>query len=116
MTNNIRARKQDKKEPLINQIPKKEDDGISDSEKWRIIEQSGVLNKIATPSRAKEQDEDQESTTIDYALQAIFLAIPFSLLFATFEITVQVQYHEPWSLRQMGWRMLHVLPGKSKSN
>ncbi|GAB5591877.1 hypothetical protein Unana1_06777 [Umbelopsis nana] len=106
----IRSRKQDKKEPLINQIPKSPQDDISDTDKWRIIEQSGVLKKINTAGTKANEGEDVQTTTIDYALQAVFLAIPFSLLFATFEVTVQVQYHEPWSFPQMGWRMVHVLP------
>ncbi|KAH8552347.1 hypothetical protein BGW37DRAFT_424718 [Umbelopsis sp. PMI_123] len=105
----IRSRKQQNKQPLIKQIPRQAaDDDISDTDKWRIIEQSGVLKNAATQSTANEVDQD--SNTLDYVLQAVFLAFPFSFLFATFEVTVQVQYSEPWSYRQLGWRMLHVLP------
>lgn len=108
----IRSRKQQNKEPLIKQIPKpKGKDDISDTDKWKIIEQSGVLKQAAASSKPNEQDQD--ATTLDYALQAVFLALPFSFLFATFEVTVQVQYSEPWSYGQLGWRMLHVLPGES---
>ncbi|KAI8576637.1 hypothetical protein K450DRAFT_159068, partial [Umbelopsis ramanniana AG] len=80
---------------------------ISDTDKWNIIEQSGVLKQVATTS---SMEEDSDATTLDFALQAIFLALPFSFLFATFEVTVQVQYSEPWSYGQLPWRMLHVLP------
>ncbi|KAI9289797.1 hypothetical protein BC943DRAFT_82767 [Umbelopsis sp. AD052] len=103
----IRSRKQQNKEPLISQIPKQKDkDVISDTDKWNIIEQSGVLKQVASASK----EEDPAANTLDYALQAIFLALPFSFLFATFEVTVQVQYSEQWSYRQLPWRMLHVLP------
>jgi hypothetical protein len=111
----IRSRKQQNKQPLIKQIPRQAaDDDISDTDKWRIIEQSGVLKNAATQSTANEVDQD--SNTLDYVLQAVFLAFPFSFLFATFEVTVQVQYSEPWSYRQLGWRMLHVLPGENHAS
>lgn len=106
----IRSRKTDaKKEPLINKIPNNPQSDISDADKWKIIEQSGVLKKASMP---EEEDDDNESNTVDYMLQAIFLALPFSMLFATFQVTVQVQYNEPWTYSQMGYRMLHVMPGK----
>jgi hypothetical protein len=109
----IRSRKSDaKKPPLINKIPSNPQSDISDADKWKIIEQSGVLKKASLPD---EDDDDYESNTLDYVLQAIFLAIPFSMLFATFQVTVQVQYNEPWTYYQMGNRMLHVMPGKNST-
>lgn len=106
----IRSRKTDaKQEPLINKIPKNPQSDISDADKWKIIEQSGVLKKASKP---EVESEDYEPSTVDYVVQAICFAIPFSLLFATFQVTVQVQYNEPWTVSQMGYRMLHVMPGK----
>ncbi|KAI9480329.1 MAG: hypothetical protein EXX96DRAFT_176862 [Benjaminiella poitrasii] len=81
--------------PLIDQIPSnRPGDDIPDEEKLRLIDQSGLLKKVKTRER---ELNTQDPTTAEYIWQAIFLSIPFGFLLATFDITVKVQYSEPWN-------------------
>ncbi|KAI7888895.1 uncharacterized protein EV154DRAFT_544744 [Mucor mucedo] len=82
--------------PLINKIPTNNNsDGISDAEKFRLIDQSGLMQKVK--QRESELLVKKQATTSEYVWQAIFLSIPFGFLMATFDITVKVQFSEPWN-------------------
>ncbi|KAI7902124.1 uncharacterized protein BX663DRAFT_536768 [Cokeromyces recurvatus] len=83
--------------PLIDQISsQKSKDDIPDDEKLRLIDQTGLLKKVK-----KREAELAEPTTAEYIWQAIFLSIPFGFLMATFDVTVKVQYSEPWNYASM---------------
>ncbi|KAI8990029.1 hypothetical protein BDB01DRAFT_841884 [Pilobolus umbonatus] len=79
--------------PLINNIPDKPSD-IPPSEQLRIIEQTGLMKKVK--QREAELLVKRQTSTAEYIWQAIFLSIPFGFLVATFDVTVRVQYSEPW--------------------
>lgn len=98
-------------EPLINRIPdrkKKQDDDISDAEKFRLMEQTGLLHKVK--KREAELKAERTSTAV-YFWQALFMSIPFGFLLGTFEVTVKVQYSEPWSYGDIPVRALKSVPG-----
>ncbi|CAO3641355.1 unnamed protein product [Mucor fragilis] len=83
------------KEPLISKIPAQPSDGIPDAEKLRLIDQTGLMKKVK--QRESELMVKKQATTAEYIWQAIFLSIPFGFLMATFDVTVKVQYSEPWN-------------------
>ncbi|GAN09421.1 conserved hypothetical protein [Mucor ambiguus] len=83
------------KEPLISKIPSQPSDGIPDDEKLRLIDQTGLMKKVK--QRESELMVKKQATTAEYIWQAIFLSIPFGFLMATFDVTVKVQYSEPWN-------------------
>ncbi|KAI8384437.1 uncharacterized protein BYT42DRAFT_592692 [Radiomyces spectabilis] len=84
-------------EPLINRIPKqKKQDDVPDDEKLRLIEQTGLLQKVKQ-REAELAAQHNQASTAEYIWQAIFLSIPFGFLVATFDVTVKVQFSEPWT-------------------
>ncbi|KAL1927966.1 hypothetical protein VTP01DRAFT_3371 [Rhizomucor pusillus] len=100
-------------EPLINRIPdrqkqqKQKDDNIPESEKLRLMEQAGLLKKV---KRREAELKAERTSTAVYIWQAIFLSIPFGLLLGTFDITVKVQYSEPWSYMDLLIRAVKSAP------
>lgn len=90
-------------EPLVKKIPSQTDE-IPDDEKLRLIDQTGILHKVK---------EEQTTTTGEYIWQAIFLSIPFGFLFATFDISVKVQYSEPWNYYGMVMKCMKSAPGET---
>lgn len=106
-------------EPLINRIPdrqkqqKQKDDNIPESEKLRLMEQAGLLKKV---KRREAELKAERTSTAVYIWQAIFLSIPFGLLLGTFDITVKVQYSEPWSYMDLLIRAVKSAPGKKIAN
>lgn len=97
-------------EPLVKKIPTRQSkDEIPDDEKLRLIDQTGLLKKV----KAREEEEEQTSTA-EYIWQAIFLSIPFAFLVATFDVSVKVQYSEPWGYYGMFLKCIKSAPGKKK--
>ncbi|KAI8888265.1 hypothetical protein K501DRAFT_321014 [Backusella circina FSU 941] len=87
-----------KGEPLINKIPSQTNhDNISNEEKLRLIDQTGLLKKVKIREQELIKQKQHVTTTSEYIWQAIFLSIPFGFLMATFDVTVKVQYSEPWN-------------------
>ncbi|KAI8331985.1 hypothetical protein EDC96DRAFT_31000 [Choanephora cucurbitarum] len=97
-------------QPLIDKIPtnkKSNKDDIPDDEKLRLIDQTGLLQKV----KQREQEiEQQSTTTAEYVWQAIFLSIPFAFLMGTFDVTVKVQYNEPWDYAGLLTRCVKSAP------
>lgn len=102
--------------PLIERVPSKSGanaDDIPDSEKWRIIEETGLLKQVPKAKRRKPKEEPEyEPERWEYVFQAFFLAVPFSLLHAVFDVVVKVQYHEEWTGLGMLFKALQAFPGK----
>lgn len=97
------------KEPLISKIPAQPSDGIPDAEKLRLIDQTGLMKKVK--QRESELMVKKQATTAEYIWQAIFLSIPFGFLMATFDVTVKVQYSEPWNYAGIVTKCAKSAPG-----
>ncbi|KAI8093686.1 uncharacterized protein BX664DRAFT_330322 [Halteromyces radiatus] len=99
------------KEPLIRRIP-------NASNKTNIREPSSsdaFIEQKATglfeQAKLREQQLKQQSvSTAQYIWQAIFLSIPFGLLLAAFDVTVKVQFDEPWDYYGLGLRAIKAAP------
>lgn len=101
------AKDASKSKPLIQQIPgPSQKDSISQEEKERLLQQSGLLKRV------KKREAELQTTTAQYVWQAIFMTIPFGFLLGAFDITVKIQYSEPWSYVDMLTRALRSAPGK----
>ncbi|ORY89563.1 hypothetical protein BCR43DRAFT_500003 [Syncephalastrum racemosum] len=99
------AKDASKSKPLIQQIPESsKKDTISEEEKERLLRQSGLLKRV------KKREAELQTTTAQYVWQAIFMTIPFGFLLGAFDITVKVQYSEPWSYLDMLTRALRSAP------
>ncbi|KAG0168485.1 hypothetical protein DFQ28_006947 [Apophysomyces sp. BC1034] len=81
-------------EPLISRIPRNKPENVPESEQQRIIEQTGLLEKV---KKREAELAVRETTSAEFFWQAIFLSIPFGFLLAAFEVTVKVQYSETWT-------------------
>lgn len=99
--------------PLINKIPTQSSaDNIPDAEKLRLIDQTGLMKKVK--QREAELLVAKQGTTGEYIWQAIFLSIPFGFLMATFDVTVKVQFSEPWNYAGIVTKCAQSAPGKAK--
>lgn len=98
--------------PLISKIPttKPSGDDIPDAEKFRLIDQTGLMKKVK--QRESELLVKKQTTTAEYIWQAIFLSIPFGFLLATFDVTVKVQFSEPWDYAGIIVKCMKSAPGK----
>lgn len=96
--------------PLIDKIPAQSQDGIPDDEKLRLIDQTGLMQKVK--KREAELTVNKQTSTAEYVWQAIFLSIPFGFLMATFDVTVKVQYSEPWNYAGIVMKCAKSAPGK----
>lgn len=97
--------------PLINKIPtQSSSDNIPDAEKLRLIDQTGLMKKVK--QREAELLVTKQGTTGEYIWQAIFLSIPFGFLMATFDVTVKVQFSEPWNYAGIVTKCAQSAPGK----
>jgi hypothetical protein len=98
--------------PLINKIPSQSSaDNIPDAEKLRLIDQTGLMKKVK--QREAELLVTKQGTTGEYIWQAIFLSIPFGFLMATFDVTVKVQFSEPWNYAGIVAKCAQSAPGKA---
>jgi hypothetical protein len=102
-----------KQTPLINKIPTQSQDGIPDDEKLRLIDQTGLMQKVK--KREAELMVKKQASTAEYIWQAIFLSIPFGFLMATFDVTVKVQYSETWDYAGIVVKCAKSAPGNETS-
>ncbi|KAI8065094.1 hypothetical protein BC940DRAFT_241689 [Gongronella butleri] len=58
----------------------------------------------------QRQQQEQQISTAQYVWQAIFLAIPFGFLLGAFDVTVKVQYDEPWDVASLLLRSAKAIP------
>ncbi|CAO3610503.1 unnamed protein product [Cunninghamella blakesleeana] len=102
-TNNNNNNKDGKKKKDINDIPV--------SEQERLISQTGLLAKAKQREKELEKQRYEQSiSTAQYIWQAIFLSIPFGFLLAAFDVTVKVQFDEPWDYYSLGWKAVKTAP------
>ncbi|KAG2223421.1 hypothetical protein INT45_001727, partial [Circinella minor] len=102
-----RSQQQQSKEPLINQVPSGPVDDIPDDEKARMMQQSGLLQQV---KKREAELKQEEMTTSVYVWQALFMSIPFGFLLGAFDVTVRVQYSEPWSYTDLALRSIKAAP------
>jgi len=127
-------------EPSSSYDPTKDD--IPDDEKWRIIEQSGLLKRApqqANPTKpasssskkpkGKGKDKDRESddndeaqgfeelkdedddfTWEEHVFQAVFFSLPFSVLYGTFVLLVNMQYRQDYLWSEIVLGSLKMFP------
>ncbi|CAO3640347.1 unnamed protein product [Cunninghamella echinulata] len=106
------------KEPVVKRIPinknnsnkKGNVDDIPIAEQERIINQSGLLAKAKQREQELKRQQEQNTSTAQYIWQAIFLSIPFGFLLAAFDITVKVQFDEPWDYYSLGIKAMKSAP------
>ncbi|KAI8091243.1 uncharacterized protein B0P05DRAFT_462901 [Gilbertella persicaria] len=92
--------------PLIDKIPSSSD-AIPEDEKLRLINETGLLQKV----KKREAELEQQSTsTSEYIWQAIFLSIPFAFLMGTFDVTVKVQFSESWDYASLFMKCAKAAP------
>ncbi|KAI9253780.1 hypothetical protein BDA99DRAFT_518981 [Phascolomyces articulosus] len=105
---------QQSKGPLINRIPSQSTipgDDIPDDEKARIMQQSGLLQQVKRrEAELAQEKQEQQMTTSVFVWQAIFMSIPFGFLLGAFDVTVRVQYSEPWSYPELALRAIKAAP------
>lgn len=98
------------KEPLVNKIPSN-NDNIPEEEKMRLLNQTGLLQKVKKREEELKQQKQEPATTAEHIYMAIFLSIPFAILLATFDVVVKVQYFENWSYTGMALKAIKSAPG-----
>ncbi|KAL0091315.1 hypothetical protein J3Q64DRAFT_1807264 [Phycomyces blakesleeanus] len=95
-------------EPLINRIPHHpQNDNVPEAEKMRLFESTGLLQKV---KQREAELAKQHTTSTEYLWQAIFMSIPFAFLLGTFDITVKVQFSEPWTYSGLLIKSLKSIP------
>ncbi|EIE82622.1 hypothetical protein G6F46_008647 [Rhizopus delemar] len=97
------------KEPLVNKIPSN-NDNIPEEEKMRLLNQTGLLQKVKKREEELKQQKQEPATTAEHIYMAIFLSIPFAILLATFDVVVKVQYFENWSYTGMALKAIKSAP------
>ncbi|KAI0225796.1 hypothetical protein L0F63_006814 [Massospora cicadina] len=84
-------------------------DDIPESEKWRLIKGSGILDKVAKgPIGALKPSTPPAD---DFLFDAIVYAIPFTSLHVLMDNLVLKQYGEVADLSSMVWTFLRRFPG-----
>ncbi|KAG6855114.1 hypothetical protein C0991_006043 [Blastosporella zonata] len=81
---------------------------IPEQEQWRLINESGVLNKIKT--RAEEDESD--APLAEEIFDAIVIIIPISFLLLLMEILIHFQFGKHPTLKTMVDRMVSGVPSK----
>ncbi|KAF9334267.1 hypothetical protein BG006_002427 [Podila minutissima] len=100
---------------------------IADPEKWRIIKESGVLEKVKTNDRAWSGHNRHTSKEVerDYIFEGIFFSIPTTCLFVVMDILVHRQFGEDYGSGDIFRKIVKVFPAilimvyfsnKSKNN
>ncbi|KAF9582910.1 hypothetical protein BGW38_010600 [Lunasporangiospora selenospora] len=90
---------------------------IEDSEKWRLIKESGILGKVPRSSTLKakyiqdeEEHDDDDELERDYIFEGIFFSIPTASLFIVMDILVHRQFGEGYALNQIVTKLAKVFP------
>ncbi|KAG0237820.1 hypothetical protein BGW42_008441 [Actinomortierella wolfii] len=88
-------------------------DDIPDPEKWRLINESGILGRIPHSDRqSQDSDEDEtDDSNRDYLFEGIFFSIPTTCLFVVMDILVHRQYGETYSGANIFRKIVKIFPG-----
>ncbi|KAH8118438.1 hypothetical protein DFH11DRAFT_672326 [Phellopilus nigrolimitatus] len=98
-----------------------ETEGVSESEQWRIIEQSGVLKNIPRDTRSaplppagskaeEESDDEPCSPLCSEIFNAILFIIPFSSLYIMMDILAHRQYAHAFTTAQLIEKVVYGIP------
>ncbi|KAG6857352.1 hypothetical protein H0H87_005655 [Tephrocybe sp. NHM501043] len=87
--------------------PSSEVPDIPEKEQWRLIKESGVLNKLKTiPS------EMEDTPVAEEIFNAVIIIIPISFLLLLMEILIHFQYGKHPTLKTLVDRMVSGVPSK----
>jgi hypothetical protein len=86
-----------------------DDGGIPDDEKIRLIQQTGILDRIPKPKK-KKQPSGISSFSEDYLFLAILYTIPFCTIFAIMDTLIHRQYNQEAPITEVVTRVLKALP------
>lgn len=106
-----------KKESLVKRIPtKKASEAFPPTQEEFIQQKAGGLFEQAKRREAELQRQQTivPISTAQYIWQAIFLSIPFGLLLSAFDVTVKVQFDEPWDYQSLFLKAVKAAPGKAQ--
>ncbi|KAI8329447.1 hypothetical protein BC941DRAFT_362710 [Chlamydoabsidia padenii] len=100
------------KEPLVKRIPTKKPSEAFPTQEEFIQQKAGGLFEQAKRREAElnRQQQLQQISTAQYIWQAIFLSIPFGLLLSAFDVTVKVQFDEPWDYSNLFFKAVKSVP------
>lgn len=86
-------------------------DDIPESEKWRLIKESGVLDNFAKSKAASEQVPDfSMPPPDDFVFDAVFYTIPFTSLYVLMDNLVLKQYNEEATKSYTAWTFARMFP------
>ncbi|KDQ64868.1 hypothetical protein JAAARDRAFT_28517 [Jaapia argillacea MUCL 33604] len=88
---------------------------ISDEEQWRLINESGVLQKLSSSNGASAADKETEPTADEMGLaeeifNAIIFIMPFSFCLLMMDILIHLQYAKRPTVAELAERMLSGVP------
>ncbi|KAF9093100.1 hypothetical protein BGX27_001674, partial [Mortierella sp. AM989] len=73
-------------------------DDIPDPEKWRIINESGVMEQVSSSGSHHQQNNNAvDDTDRDFIFEGVFFSIPTTCLFIVMDILVHRQYGETYT-------------------
>ncbi|KAI3612509.1 hypothetical protein WG66_009946 [Moniliophthora roreri] len=107
MTRNRNKSKKPPASPAV--VPQTTQDEIPEDEQWRIINQTGILNKIPRADEPKSLLE-QEAPLANEILDATLYIIPMSSLLLLMDILVHNQYGQQPSVKEIVDRMTPGIP------
>ncbi|KAG0339830.1 hypothetical protein BG004_006657, partial [Podila humilis] len=87
---------------------------IDDPEKWRIIKESGVLEKVRTNNRTRSgrghHHGEHKEVGRDYIFEGIFFSIPTTCLFVVMDILVHRQFGEDYGSGDIFRKIVKAFP------
>ena len=103
--NELKAGKGNATKKLIDDIP--------DAEKWRLIKESGLLDKINKNEQGEETNQDFTQPPPDeFLFDAFIYSIPFTTLFIVMDLLVLKQYGEDVLMKTLAFTFIKMFPGK----
>ncbi|KAF9434770.1 hypothetical protein BGZ76_007431 [Entomortierella beljakovae] len=85
-------------------------DDIPDPEKWRIINESGIMEQVGARERRLKRNEEVAEEDRDYIFEGVFFSIPTTCLFIVMDILVHRQYGETYTGPEVVKKALKVFP------
>ncbi|KAK0468306.1 uncharacterized protein EV420DRAFT_1503711 [Desarmillaria tabescens] len=88
---------------------------LSEEEQWRLINESGVLHKVATAedspsSEGIKQGQEEDTPLAEEIFDAVVLIIPFTFLLVMMEILIHQQYGRVATLEILTDKLISGVP------
>ncbi|EGO03399.1 hypothetical protein SERLA73DRAFT_174865 [Serpula lacrymans var. lacrymans S7.3] len=92
---------------------------IPEDEQWRLIDESGILDKIQTPGVTKDianaehttvRAEEEETPLADEIFSAAILIMPFTFFFLLMDILIHQQYARQPGFKELAGRLANNIP------